>query len=187
MVTTWFFGSVEGNMLVQSFRWTIFVWAAHVKRASIVSGTGVVNASLSGATCQGPVGWIWVPVPMDHRSRTGEVGLFHFGMNLIPRNSWQYHSWSLFYSWLSSHDSAPSASLIVRHLVMRGTCTLFWAVHVTTDKSPGPPTSHYIVVVVDRAIDLWIYLMLCLSVVLSSENRSVCVKSIVKPSMELFL
>jgi len=92
-----------------------------------------------------------------------------------------------FHSWLSSHDLAPSASLIMRHLVMRGTCTLFWAAHVTIDKSPGPLTSHYVVVVVDRAIDLWMYLMLCSSVVLSSENRSVCVKSIVKPSMELFL
>jgi len=148
---------------------------------------GIVNALSSGAMCQGPVGRIWVLVPMDCWSGMGEVGLFYFGMDLIPRNGWQYHSWGPFYSWLSSHDSAPSASLIVRHLVMRGTCTLFWAVHVTTDKSPGPPTSHYIVVVVDRAIDLWIYLMLCLSVVLSSENRSVCVKSIVKPSMELFL
>jgi len=181
------FGSVGGNMLVQSFRQTIFVWAAHVKRASIVSGTGIVNASLSGAICQGPVGRIWVPVPMDHWSRIREVGLFHFGMDPIPRNGWQYCSWGLFHSWLSSHNSAPSASLIVRHLVMRGTCTLFWAARVTTDKSPGPPTSHCVVVVVDRAIDLWIYLMLCLSVVLSSENRSVCVKSIVKPSMELFL
>jgi len=187
MVTTWFFGSVGGNMLVQSFGRTIFVWAACVKRASIVSGTGIVNASSSGAICQGPVGWIWVLVPMDRQSGMGEVGLFYFGTDPIPRNSWQYHSWGLFYSWLSSHNSAPSASLIVRHLVMRGTCTLFWAVRVATDKSPGPPTSHYVVVVVDRAIDLWIYLMLCPSVVLSSENRSVCVKSIVKPSMELFL
>ena len=182
MVTTWFFGSVGGNMLVQSFGQTIFVWAAHVKRASIVSRTGVVNASSSGATCQGPVGWIWVPVPMDCRSGMGEVGLFHFGMDPIP-----YDSWGMFYSWLSSHNSAPSASLIVKHLVMRGTCTLFWAARVATDKSSGPPTSHYVVVVVDRAIDLWIYLMLCPSVVLSSENRSVWVKSIVKPSMELFL
>lgn len=66
-------------------------------------------------------------------------------------------------------------------------CTLFWATRVATDKSSGPPTSHYVVAVMDRAIDLWIYLMLCPSVVLSSENRNVCVKSIVKPSMELFL
>jgi len=174
-------------MPVQSFRWTVFIWAAHVKRASIVSGMGVVNASSSGATCQGLVGWIWVPVLMDRRSGMGEVGLFYFGMDPIPRNGWKYRSWGLFYSWLSSHDSAPSASLIVRHLVMHGTCTLFWAARIAMDKSPGPPTSHYVVVVVDRAIDLWIYLMLCPSVVLSSENRSVCVKSIVKPSIELFL
>jgi len=168
-------------MLVQSFGQTVFVWGARVKRASIV------NASSSGAMCQGPVGRIWVLVPMDHWSGMGEVGLFHFGMDPNPQNGWQYRSWGTFYSWLSSHDSAPLASLIVRHLVMRGTCTLFWAVRVAMDKSPGPPTSHYIVVVVDRAIDLWIYLMLCPSVVLSSENRSVCVKSIVKPSIELFL
>jgi len=187
MVTTQFFGSVGGNMLVQSFGRTVFVWAARVKRASIVSRMGIVNASSSGATCQGPVGRIWVPVPMDCRSGTGEVELFHFGTDPIPRNGWQYRSWGPFYSWLSSHDSAPSALLIVRHLVMRGTCTFIWAACVATDKSPGPPTSHYVVVVVDRAIDLWIYLMLCPSVVLSSENRSVCVKSIVKPSMELFL
>ena len=174
-------------MLVQSFGQTIFVWAAHVKRASIVSRMGIINASSSGAMCQGPVGQIWVPVPIDRRSKMGEVGLFHFGTDLIPQNGWQYRSWGPFYSWLSSHDLALSASLIVRHLVMRSTCTLFWAAHVTTDKSPGPLTSHYVVVVVDRAIDLWIYLMLCPSVVLSSENRSVCVKSIVKPSMELFL
>ena len=79
-------------MLVQSFGQTIFVWAARIKRASIVSGMGIVNVLSSGATCQGPVGRIWVPVPMDRWSGTEEVGLFHFGMDPIPRNGWQYHS-----------------------------------------------------------------------------------------------
>jgi len=66
-----FFYGLEGlRVLLSSMEWS------------------VINAS-SGkhplSTCQGLIGWIWVPVPMVHWSRMGEVGSFHLQMDLIPQ------------------------------------------------------------------------------------------------------
>ena len=65
-----FYGLEGSRVLLSSTEWSI-----------VNTSSGKHPLSM----CQGLIGRIWVPVPMVHQSRMGEVGSFHLETDPIPQ------------------------------------------------------------------------------------------------------